>query len=146
MARATLEDTTGSIDLVIFPAVFDRLASVLRSGGVLLVDGTLQLESERPELWLERALPLDEAWAQLTSGLCLRVAGDAISPEKLAELRRLLDLAAGEVPVKLEVRLQSGASALFELPRHRVAVTAELVRRLERMLGNGSVECAVSLP
>jgi hypothetical protein len=48
------------------------------------------------------------------------------------------------VPVRLELRLESGAEAVFELPSHKVRVTQELVQDLDQILGTGAARCRVA--
>jgi DNA polymerase-3 subunit alpha len=143
MARAVLEDLGGALDVVFLPEPFDRHAELLRSEGLLLVEGTLQPESERPELIADVVVPLREAYAHCTRALCVDVHEGQITEDDLRRCRAALDLAPGEVPVFLRVELLSRAQASLELRRHRVTVTAELVAELERIFGEESVTCRV---
>jgi DNA polymerase-3 subunit alpha len=143
MARAVLEDLAGTVDLVIFPTVFDTYAATLRSGEPVFVRGTLQLESERAELHLDEVIGLGAAWTRWTRELALRVDAAALEEGRLAELRALLDLNPGEVPVTLELGLPGGSFAVFGLPRHRVAPSADLVGRIDRLFGAPVTFCRI---
>lgn len=50
MAFATLEDFQGIIDLVIFPKIWDRFASIFRMEEVLLVEGQVDTSRSEPKL------------------------------------------------------------------------------------------------
>ncbi len=141
MAKAVLEDLAGTLDVVIFPAVFDRYAEILRGTEPMLVRGQVQLETERPELQLEEVMPLSQAWSTAVRALELRVGAALVSRERLAALRALLDLAPGPVPVTLRIELDSGADALLELTRHKVSVTPDWVARVEALFGSRVVQC-----
>jgi DNA polymerase III alpha subunit len=143
MARARLQDTGASIPVVFFPDAYDRYASQLRTTDPLLLIGTLQLDDERSELHAEEAIPLAEAWTRCTKELCVRLEQDAVTHERLLELRKLLDLEPGEVPVRVELRLSSGAEAVLGLRRHRIAVSEELVLRVDHLFGRQVSECRV---
>ncbi|MEE8556975.1 MAG: DNA polymerase III subunit alpha [Myxococcota bacterium] len=143
MARASLEDADGRIDVVFFPDAFDQHAPLLREGGALLLTGTLQAESERPELIARDALRLEDAYQRWTRELHVRVRTDNIDEECLERGRAVLDLAPGNTAVLLRLLLPTGARACLDLPRHRVTVTGKLVRELEGVFGKGSVECRV---
>jgi DNA polymerase-3 subunit alpha len=143
MARARLEDMHGSLNVVFFPAVFDQYASGLRTSDPLLLTGVLQMENERSELHVNEVIPLVDAWNHCTSALRVRLQPEAVTSERLLELRKLLDLEPGEVPVRIELRLESGAEALLGLRRHRVRVSEELVRRLDRLFDAKVCECRV---
>ena len=141
MARAALEDLGGTLDVVFFPDVFDRCTDAIRSEGPVFVEGTLQAESERAELLARDVVRFEEAYARCTGSLQIRVSEEGVTEAHLTEGRAALDLAPGGQPVFFRVRLSSGAEASLELPRHRVAVSAELVQKLERIFGKDSVEC-----
>ena len=141
MARARLEDLAGTLDVVIFPDAFDRLAELLRSSEPLLLGGDLVFESDRPELQLDEAIPLSSAWDRAVRELRLCVGVDRVSAERLEELRRILDLVPGEVPVTVKVALPTGTEVVLGLTRHRVAVTQDLVHSVEELFGGKVVEC-----
>jgi DNA polymerase-3 subunit alpha len=143
MARAVLEDLHGAIDVVIFPQVFEEHAATLRAGVPVLVRGMLQLESDRAELHLDDVVQLAEGWERWTTALRLRLDERTAARKHLDELRAILDLVPGEVPVSVHLRLSSGAEAVFQLPRHRVAVNAELVRSVDRLFGRSVTECVI---
>ena len=143
MARARLEDMHGSLSVVFFPAVYDEYASALRTSDPVLLTGTLQIENERPELHAGEVIPLVEAWARCTKELRIHLDAGAVTSERLHEFRKLLDLEPGGVPVCIELRLQSGAATVLALRRHRIAVSEDLVRRVDRLFGQKVSECRV---
>ena len=143
MARAVLEDLSGTANLVVFPKVFDRYAELLRSGDPLLVRGSLGADADSAELQLDEAMPLANAWRDAVRELVLRIQADRVSSRRLGQLREILDLAPGEVPVSVLVLLPDGVEALLELTRHRVSVSAELVGRLDALFGAKVAECCL---
>ena len=143
MARARLEDMHGSVPLVFFPAVFDKYASLLRTSDPVLLRGSLQMENERTELHVNEVIPLSEAWSHCTTELRVRLEADAVTSDHLLELRKLLDLEPGDVRVCVELRLASGVEAVLALRSHRVAVSEDLVRQVDRLFGGKVSECRV---
>jgi DNA polymerase-3 subunit alpha len=144
MARAQLEDLSGSLALLFFPRAYDQCAALLRSGEPVFLTGTLQLESERVELVVEEAAAIGDAWQRFARELHVRVPAEEASPERLHELRGILDLAPGVVPVSLAFELPGGTAAELELPRHRVTVSEELIRQVDRLFGRRAAECRAS--
>ncbi|MFQ5696947.1 MAG: DNA polymerase III subunit alpha [Myxococcota bacterium] len=144
MARGILEDLSGVVPVVLFPAVWEQHAEVLRSAEPLLVEGTLQIETERPELMVDEVVRLEEAWGWRTRELCIRVPAKRATRERLERLRALLDPAPGEIPIRIELGLGT-VEAVLSLAQHRVRVTAELVSEIEGLFGPASVECRAAL-
>ncbi len=144
MARAVLEDLGGAIPTVFFPKTYDRHASALRADAPVFVRGKLSADDERYELHADEVIPIDDAWARCTQQLVLELEHGAASAERLGELRSLLDLQPGKVPVTVRLRLPDAAQALLELPGHRVSVTPELVEKIDALFGQEVTRCAVS--
>jgi DNA polymerase-3 subunit alpha len=143
MARAALEDLGGALDVVFFPKTYAKFSALLQGGAPVLVKGNVAGEPERPELHADEILLLADAWNQRTSRLVVAVREEELSPERLTELRRALDLVPGSVPVSFELALPGGAVAVFDLPRHRVRVSESLVRELDAIFGRGATRCRV---
>ena len=57
MAFAELEDSSGSMECVIFPELYDSCAHILRTGEVLLVRGRISIKDEVPKLLAEAVFP-----------------------------------------------------------------------------------------
>jgi DNA polymerase-3 subunit alpha len=142
MARAQFEDGHGALSAVFFPKVFEQHAALLRSGEPLFVRGALQVESERSELLAEEVIALDEAWNRYASELVIRLPAQAVSRERLRELRRLLDpTPPGRTAVAVEVVLPSGAEAELRLCRHKVRASDALLRSVDQLFGAEVVRC-----
>jgi DNA polymerase-3 subunit alpha len=144
MARATLEDLGGTLDVVFFPKTYAKFSALLQGDAPVLVKGNVAGEPERPELHADEIVRLADAWNQRTSRVVVAVKEEELSPERLGELRRALDLVPGTVPVSFELVLSAGASAVFDLPRHRVRVSQTLVQELDGIFGRGATRCRVA--
>jgi DNA polymerase-3 subunit alpha len=64
MAVLTLEDLHGTIEAVVFPRVYERLAEGLREDVILVVEGKVDTRSERPQVVVDRA----EEWVPPANG------------------------------------------------------------------------------
>jgi DNA polymerase-3 subunit alpha len=144
MARASLEDLGGTLDIVFFPKTYAKFSALLQADAPVLVKGNVAGEPERPELHAEEILRLADAWNQRTSRVVVAVREDELGGGRLADLRRTLDLVPGSVPVSLELGLVTGAAAVFDLPRHRVRVSESLVREIDGIFGRGATRCRVA--
>ena len=141
MARAEFEDLSGSLDVVFFPRVFEEHAATLREEQCLFLSGRLQLDRERSELLVEDVLGMAAAWDRFTRELRIGVVSEALTRERLQELRAILDLMPGTTPVALGVKLPDGAEAELALPNHLVSVTGELLQRVDRLFGQRVSTC-----
>jgi len=161
MGFATLEDLTGSIEVICFSgprrAAPGREGEPRREGGFevwqpllegdepLLVTGTVQIngrDEENPvaELIADDIVPLAEVRAQTASRLTLRLEAGQVSEERLARARKLLESHPGHLPVEVMIRLPEGTVARLRLRDHRVAPSDELRDRLNLLFQGPVVE------
>ena len=116
MAFVTAEDRTGSIELVVFPNVYDRCASLLNEGNAVIVRGNLSYkENEEPKIICDSVdkarkngevkdfntakaeLPEKKPAVSNPSALYLRI--DDLNTPMYEKARRVLDIFEGRTPV-----------------------------------------------
>jgi DNA polymerase-3 subunit alpha len=61
MLVATLEDLTGSVEVVVFPRVFEETANAWANDSIVLVTGRVDRRDEAPQLLCEAVVPWDDA-------------------------------------------------------------------------------------
>jgi DNA polymerase-3 subunit alpha len=64
MAVLTVEDLHGTIEVVVFPRVYERSLELWREDAILVLEGKVDTRSERPQLVLDRA----EEWTAPANG------------------------------------------------------------------------------
>ena len=64
MAVLTVEDLSGSIEVVVFPRLYDKTPELWREGAILVLEGKVDTRDERPQLVLDRA----EEWVPPAQG------------------------------------------------------------------------------
>ncbi len=143
MARARLEDLSGTINAVFFPECYESSAALLRGGKPVFLKGRLAGDGERLELQVQEVIPFEEAWTRCTTRLSLRLRAEAVNAQRLRSLRSILDLVPGSVPVTLELVLPGGAEAVLYLRRHRVAVSLDLVGQIDGLFEMPVAHCRV---
>nr|PZM90619.1 MAG: hypothetical protein DIU72_12275 [Pseudomonadota bacterium] len=159
MGFATIEDLTGSIEVICFSgprrggregeprreAGFEVWQPLLEGDEPLLITGTVQIngrdeENPVPELIADDIVPLAEVRAQTASRLLLRLSAEQVSENKLQRARQLLESHPGHLPVEVLVRLPEGTVARLRLREHRVAPSDELRDRLNLLFQGPVVE------
>jgi len=138
MAFLTLEDLTGSVEVIVFPKTYEAAHLVLKRDAVVVVRGRLDVTEQQAKVLAEAVLPLDDApGAEAPDGgaevLHVVVDADRHGEVGLHRLRALLQRHAGDRRVLLtvraagrEVRMQAGALGVAPGPRVVEAVEALL--------------------
>ena len=138
MCFITLEDLYGTIECLVFPRIYDRLARMIQNDTVVVIRGTLSLrEDEEPKLLVEDIRPLDSAEStplapERPKRLYLKIENRALTPMA----QNLLREHPGSMVVRAVIQ-----GTVYELPL-RVTPDGELIKALENLLGGGSVKIA----
>jgi DNA polymerase-3 subunit alpha len=138
MAFFTLEDYTGTIEVIAFSSVYESARPLIHSDTPILVTGRLdRREDEPPKVIADAVVPLADAGLAGDRRLEVRVPRDKCDPATLAEVRSILIQHTGSMPVALTI--DTGSSRATLAPRLRVAVSAGLLEPLHALLGPGNV-------
>lgn len=140
MAFLTLEDLTGSVEVVVFPDLFANVSLHLIKDSPLLVTGSLDVTEDTAKLLAAEIAPLSEMKGKGASRAIVYLDGPNCSPNLLIPLRQILSRHAGECPVYLHLRPPQGEEVVIAAGnRYLVVASEDLKRDLEMLLGKGCV-------
>ena len=101
MAFVTIEDSYGSIEMIVFPKTLSEYSAYLKEGDMVLVKGTLSLrEDEEPKIILNSVMPLSDALSQ-TEDRVLYIRLDTNSEDTLQRVKTALMPFSGQIEVRL---------------------------------------------
>jgi len=165
MAFVTLEDLTGSCEVIIFPKTYEQVHFLLKRDAVVVVRGKVDVMEQQAKILADRVMTLEEAedvepLPYLTSavspngdlqpapgadhasgqGPALHVRVDTVQfgEDGLHRLKALLARRRGDTPVYLHLQM-SGREVVMSARDLRVAPSRELQSELEDLLGTGTV-------
>ncbi|MBC7105024.1 MAG: DNA polymerase III subunit alpha, partial [Firmicutes bacterium] len=132
MATVTLEDQDRSLEVLFFPAVYQKYRSALRPGRAVLVRARLTGEGEERRAIAEQAWAVDRlALNEVAAALLLKA-----SPEREEAIRRVAAQYPGPVPVYL---YDGGRARARQLPGVAVDLEGAAMASLEELLGRDAV-------
>ena len=138
MAFIQLEDMYGSVEVVVFPNVYDRYIGLLNMGSVVIVDGTVQIsEDEEGKLMADKISPVsgDEAAKNDPFGSVLFIKAE--DSAQIDELAAVMKEHKGNVPVRIR-NAQTGQ--MLGTPKSNwVDGSDELLKRLKDKIGENNV-------
>jgi DNA polymerase-3 subunit alpha len=142
MAVFTLEDAGGAVEVIAFPEAFQRTASLIETGAMLLVKGRLERDDDSTRLLAADVLPIDAVREGLTREVSIRMtlpAGQGV----FQALDAIFARHRGDRRVSFEIEVPSDAARLrirADLSsRIRVRPSSSLVAEVEQVVGTGSV-------
>jgi DNA polymerase III subunit alpha len=143
MAVFTLEDAQGSVEIVTFPEAYQRAATLLEPGTMVLVRGKLERDDETVRILASEIAPLESVRERVAREVAIRLRkpADRDTLETLGEIfsrhrgdRKVsFELETGEPPHRLRVRVEVSAQI-------RVRPSATLIAEVEQLVGTGCVE------
>ncbi|MDR7419130.1 MAG: DNA polymerase III subunit alpha [Armatimonadota bacterium] len=160
MAFATLEDLTGSVEVIVFPKTYEQSSLALRRDAIVVVRGRLDVADQQVKLLADGVIALDDVpggngspgatpeGRAAPNGPPATIAS-AVAPDLVlhvtldaerhgdAGLHRLRDVLArhrGDRPVVLTVRAE-GREVLLQSGEVRVAPSSRVVEEIDELLG-----------
>ncbi|MCG3137102.1 MAG: DNA polymerase III subunit alpha [Phycisphaerae bacterium] len=143
MGIATVEDTTGSVEVILFPADLERFRPLLLLDRVLFFKGLVDRRREIPALRTADIIPLEEVEHRLTQEVHIRLSSDQHPPDILPQLETILRQHPGEIPVLLQILTRDQQWAWVRCgPGERVLPSPRLRQDIEQLLGLDSLTLA----
>jgi len=141
MAILKLEDLEGIVEVLVFPATFQKVSRYLHLNTVALVRGRLNLREDTPKIIANDLFPLDEVY-KLITGININLSG--IRENLFESLKELLLSSRGNVPIYL--RLDTPTKSKIQLVVGEgffVAPSESLIQGIEGLLGEGKVSLVI---
>jgi DNA polymerase-3 subunit alpha len=143
-AIVRIEDFSGAVKCIMWSDQFQRFGDLVKADAILLFDGKVEWRegSGEPDVIVERVMTMEQARADLTRGLVLRMKyrTDDDGRQAFESVGKILKKAKGPCPVYLAVQDGAGRAAQFKLSADFfVNPTQVPVEQLEMILGPGAV-------
>ena len=144
MAVFQLEDTFGQVKVACFAKQFAQFEAVLKADEPMLVTGKVKPgrgddESDAPkvkELNMAEAIPLARLRAEKTKQMTVELSADALTDEKVEQLKSAIEKSPGAVQTVLRVKVPLRSFTDCVLPsKFSVTPSDELLLRIERLFG-----------
>ena len=143
MAVFTLEDSGGTVEIVVFPETFGRCGQYVDVGTLVLVRGKLERDEETTRILASEIAPIETVRERLARevSIHLRKPADRPTLEALGEIfsryrgdRKVsFEVETGEAPHRLRVKVDVSSQI-------RVRPSPDLVQAIEQVVGAGAVE------
>ena len=146
---ATVEDLEGSVQVLCMNENYDKYRELLAPGKALLLIGEVVTGEEKPKLFPQEIMLLEDAPRKFTKQVHLRFHAAHLSARVLQDAFELVTAHPGSCPLFLTLELASGEKVFIEAhPRFAVMPSLTLQKAVEEAFGEGSYYAKVdtSLP
>jgi DNA polymerase-3 subunit alpha len=139
-AQATLEDMSGSIDMIVFPEAYKRLGDKVKLEVPVLVKAGVRIEEgANPKITAAEIMPLEDAKVPLPRAIRIRVPLETAGAGTVDDLHRLFKERRGEARVLFDVERAGDFMVVMEAEGYNVLPDRNFIARVEELCGRGSV-------
>jgi DNA polymerase III subunit alpha len=141
-AQGSLEDLSGSIDLLVFPEAYRKLQEKLKAlteVPLLLRGGVRIEEGANPKLTVSDITSLEEAQPPLPRALRIRLLAEGAATAIVDELHLLFSQRKGEAKVLFDVERCGDFMVVMEAEGYNVLPDRKFIARVEELCGRGAV-------
>jgi DNA polymerase-3 subunit alpha len=100
-SMVTLEDLEGSVQVLCMNENYDKYRELLVQGAAIFLVGEVNTGDERPKIFPQEIMPLEDAPRRFTRQVHLRLHTAHVQPERLECIRELVAAHSGKCPLFL---------------------------------------------
>jgi DNA polymerase-3 subunit alpha len=139
-AQATLEDMSGTIDMIVFPEAYKRLQDKVKLEVPVLVRAGVRIEEgANPKITAAEIMPLEDAKVPLPRAIRIRVPLETSVEATIDDLHTLFQERKGEARVLFDVERAGDFMVVMEAEGYNVLPDRSFIARVEQLCGRGSV-------
>jgi len=140
-AQAILEDTVGKIDLIAFPASYEKLAEKLKISVPVVIRGSLRGEEDSaPKLAISGIQALEDIKLKLPDALRIRVPLHNPDEALFSKLETIFRGSPGPGKLLLNLEEPGEFCAVLEPKGFSVSADVLFIENVEALLGRGAVQ------
>ncbi len=148
-AMVTLEDLEGTVQILCMNENYDKYRELLVTNKAILVIGEVNTGDEKPKIFPQEIMPLENAPRKYTKQVRLRLNTVHLTVENLEYVRDLVTSNPGKCELFLRLERPTGGFVYIEPhERFRITPSLEFQKAMEQKFGSGSYFVVVdtSLP
>jgi DNA polymerase III subunit alpha len=139
-AQASLEDMSGTIEMIVFPEAFKRIGEKVKLEVPVLIKAGVRIEEgANPKITAAEIMPLEDAKVPLPRAIRIRIPLETSQETTVDTLHSLFLERKGEAKVLFDVERQGDFMVVMEAEGYNVLPDRNFIARVERLCGRGSV-------
>ena len=136
MAFVTLEDLSGSIEMIVFPEVYAAAMDLLKGEEPLLVSGELDVGEDACKVLAAEVSLLREVRQTMARRVHIRLTTPGLDEQQLRRLKEIVQRHRGQCEVQLHMVIPNRSETTITLPEQlKMAATDEALADAEALFG-----------
>jgi len=130
-----IEDLQGQAEVVIFSEVLENFADLVVEDSVVFVKGKVACKREKPNVFAEELIPLDQVTDKLAARVRIRLNAEEVTTSRVAEIRSICQHHRGKSPVYVSVRTDRGRVSAAADKSLAVNPNLDFCRKMRQLVG-----------
>jgi DNA polymerase-3 subunit alpha len=139
MAFATLEDFTGTVEILVFSDLYGSRRSIVANGSMVLVRGKVTTKDEEVKIRAQEITPLDDVRVDIPTTVHVALSAVGLEDETLSDLAAVLTDNPGQCAVCLHVNTLHCGTVNMKSRRFRITPTTEAIDQMRSLVGDEGV-------
>ncbi len=110
MAIMMMEDMSGKVEALVFPAAYKRVSKNIRPNFAVFVEGRLNNREDKPKIVVDEIIPIDDARTRFTQAISINIYPLGTDNSILEKLKGVFEKHRGKIPVYLNVSTRKNGS------------------------------------
>ncbi len=137
MAFVTIEDLTGTAELIIFADAFEKHRHIIHEDSILLVIGKISVKNgnEDTKIICDDLIPIDQVWDRCVKNIKFSLQANRQNEHHLREIKNLLAKNRGSVPVYINLKTPENGEYTFLSKKITAQPSSALIHQLSNIIG-----------
>lgn len=135
MAVFILEDLQGEAEVVLFPEALSKYGDYLQEDRVVFVRGKVDCRREKPNIFTEELIALEEVTEKLAAKVSIKLAGEEVTKEKVTMIKSICQHHKGKSPVYVTVETGGGKVSARADKAFSVNPGVDFCRKMKQLVG-----------
>jgi len=145
MGFVTVEDLSGTVEVVVFPSIYAGCADLLSPDTAVLVQGAAQVEENGVKILADAIIPMDQAEEKWTVEVRLMVDPEITNRETLTRVHRTLQRYPGPCKGFVHICLKDQAEAVVSMTESlHIRYCEAMTREINTIFGYKAVQTRCS--
>ena len=138
MAFFRIDDFSGSCECLMFSKIFAEYGKYVIEEEPVFVVGNLESSGDTVKMHVNKLVPIEKGREELAQSIRINIYKNKVPPERLHDLKTLLQNNSGKIPVYLQLYSNGNKGSLYTLKDYRVKPTTSLLIKLTELFGEDS--------
>ncbi len=141
MAFVTIEDLTGSAELIVFADAYQKYAHLLDAETPLFVTGKISAKGEQGQTKIicEELVSLADVWQLRVKNLHIGIQTEGMSEESLYQIKELIAENEGTCPIFLNIKTPANGNYVIRAKRMMADINASFTAKLAKLVGRENI-------